>query len=324
MNRVLVPLELPPVALADSEFSLQTLTGETMGTSWTVKFLAEPRDLQHEVQNELNLVVEQMSTWLPGSDLSQFNRAPVGAWQTLPSEFLAVLDNALRIANYTDGAYDPTVGPLVNLWGFGPEGQRHSPPSLEQIEWARTRCGWKFLERDGQRLRKSADIYLDLSSIAKGFGVDQVARLLEREGITNYLVEVGGELRGFGTKPDGSPWWIDIERPSSEKSETIVALHGLSVATSGDYRKYFEAEGLRYSHTIDPRTGYPVRHNVASVTVLHKECMIADAISTALTVLGVDEGMDYAIRQDFAALFIERTASGFREHMSPALAVMLN
>lgn len=332
MNRVLVPLEINSVPPAEIGAVVHTLRGETMGTTWTVKFSGDamlPRtELWEGIQGELDRVVAQMSTWLPESDLSKFNRARAGYWRSIPVEFAKVLDYALFVATNTGGAYDPTVGPLVNLWGFGPEHSTSRVPRPAEIDTAKFRCGWDKISLDvvGCRARQTGDVYLDFSSIAKGFGVDLVAIYLQQQGLSSYLVEVGGELRGFGIKPDGQPWWVALEspHPADGETDTIVALHGLSVATSGNYRRYFNRNGVRYSHTIDPRTGYPVAHALASITVLHPECMVADALSTALTVLGPDEGMAYALENNLAVLFIEQRETGFAETMTPALAAMLD
>ncbi len=316
-----------------------------MGTSWSVK-LVRPGHLSLQqvhagIQRQLDQVVQQMSTWLDSSDISRFNRAPANSWHPLPKEFFKVLDYAVYTAQQSGGAYDPTVGPLVNLWGFGPGGSYDGPPQPEAIGQALARQGWRKLQLDRirQRVLQPGGMYLDLSSIAKGYGVDQVADYLQAQGVQSYLVEVGGELRGYGSKPDADPWWVALEQPpsasvkdqadsaSSQPQASIVALHGLAIATSGDYRRYFEQDGRRYSHTLDPRSGYPVQHAPASVTVLHASCMMADALATALTVLGVAEGLDYARDQNIAARFVSRTVSrtalGFEEQLSPAFAAML-
>jgi thiamine biosynthesis lipoprotein len=313
---------------------LQSLDGQTMGTTWSVKFVSEtaPEPLRQGIQQRLDQVVAQMSTWEASSDLSRFNQAPAGTWQVLPAEFYTVLSYAIDLAKDTAGAYDPTVGPLVNLWGFGPDKQRREAPDAAAIAAARERVGWQRVQLDPTQRRalQPGGIYVDLSSVAKGFGVDQVADYLDAAGITDYLVEVGGELRGRGRKPDGEAWQVAVQRPlendradDSVDAEYVLGLHDLAIATSGDYRHFFEDHGHRYSHTIDPRTGYPVEHELASVTVLHRDCMHADALATALTVLGADEGLEYARRHDFAALFIVRNGDRFEEHMTPAFAAAL-
>ena len=311
------------------------LQGATMGTTWSVKLVAtrglHPAEIRSGIEARLDRVVAQMSTWEPDSDLSRFNRAAAGRWHELRDECLTVLAHALEVAGDTGGAYDPTVGPLVDLWGFGPAPRRRTRPPADAIAAARARTGWERLTLDprGRRVRQPGGVSVDLSSIAKGFAVDQVAAHLRRLGVTSYLVEIGGELRGHGAKPDGTPWWVALERPPVSPGrgigagDLIVALHGLSVATSGDYRRFFEDGGRCYSHTIDPRTGCPVEHGLASVTVLHPECMIADALATALMVLGPAAGLAYARRRGLAALFVERGPRGVEEHMTPGFAAML-
>jgi thiamine biosynthesis lipoprotein len=334
MMRIVIPLEVRPVPPQAFQ-SVQTLHGGTMGTSWSAKFVgASDADflasMQRGVQSELDAVVDQMSTWRCDSHLSRFNRSVPGTWQDLPSEFFYVLDYALSLAERTDGAYDPTAGPLVNLWGFGPEQTRNFPPSKEEIEIARKRVGWNRVEfdRKGKRVLQTGGAYLDLSSIAKGFGVDQIAAYLKTRGIFSFLVEVGGELCGSGMKPDGQPWWVALETPTGSSTqtatETLVALHGLSVATSGDYQRYFYSGSTRYSHTIDPRSGYPICHSLASVTVIHSNCMVADALATALTVLGTEPGAAFAEKNDIAALFINRRGEGLEETITSSLTAMLS
>lgn len=330
MRRVAVPaLAAPPDAPAAGA-RVATLAGETMGTTWTVR-VAAPADcdfvaLRARIQHALDRVVAQMSTYLPASDLSRFNAAPAGAWLPLRGEFLAVLTAALVLARETDGAFDPTVGPLVDLWGFGPAGRRTEPPPATMIDAVAARVGWARVGLDAarQRARQPGGVRLDLSSIAKGFGVDEVADCLRDAGLPCHLVEVGGELRGAGTKPDGKPWWVALERPRADLPETVVALHGLSVATSGDYRRYFDSGGIRYAHTIDPRTGRPVTHGLVAATVLHPSCMQADALATALTVLGPQAGLDFACARGIAALFVARRGDGVVETMTPAFRAMLD
>lgn len=332
MRRVLVPHDVPSAPPAAAGGGVSSFRGATMGTTWSINLVAPKSlpllDALTGAQKELDRVVAQMSTWDADSDLSRFNRAPAGTWHVLPEEFFAVLTYALSVAEASGGAYDPTIGPLVNLWGFGPEPKRMTEPAAADLDAARARCGWRqmLLEPEGRRAFQPGGLYLDLSAVAKGFGVDQVARHLQKIGVGDFLIEVGGELRGAGTKPDGTPWWVALERPPSgalAPAETVAALHGLSIATSGDYRKFAEIDGHPLSHTIDPRTGRPVAGKPASVTVLDAECMRADALATAITVLGADEGMRFAERQGVAALSLMRTRHGFEERMTPAFAAML-
>jgi thiamine biosynthesis lipoprotein len=314
-----------------------------MGTTWSVKLVTDASKLpalEQAIQAELDLVVAQMSTWEPSSDLSRFNAAPAGSWHTLPPEFFSVLQVALQVARDSSGAYDPTAGALVNAWGFGPDHRYgeagFAAPDEARLETALAVCGWQRLDVDidTRRVRQPGGMYIDLSAIAKGFGVDQIARRLLQLGVDSFLVEVGGELRGEGVKPDGQPWWVALERPlpdahspamraASAESETTAALYGWSIATSGDYRRYFTANHTRYSHTIDPRNGRPIGNGLAAVTVLHRECMAADAWSTALGVLGAEEGSALANRLGLCALFVRREHGCLVETLSAPLAALL-
>lgn len=329
-RRALVPhlTALPPQPAADAV--VHRLAGKTMGTSWSVRVAAPARldlaRLQAGIQNQLDLVVRQMSTWAPHSTLSTINRARAGSVHALPPGLFYVLHAALEMARLSGGAFDPTAGALVNLWGFGPDGRIAAPPAAGEIARARARCGWDRLVLDtaGRSVTQPGGVYIDLSAIAKGYGVDQVARHLQGAGFRHWLVEVGGELRGAGMKPDGQPWWVALEAPDQHGRlpETVLALHELAVATSGDYRQGFVHEGALYSHTVDPRSGYPVRHRLASVTVLHRECMLADAYATALMVLGPEGGLSFARAQGLAARFITRAGNGYVETMTPAFAAL--
>ncbi|MFZ6874340.1 FAD:protein FMN transferase [Undibacterium sp. Di27W] len=333
MRRVFIPLDVAePQIPPDSAISL-TLSGDSMGTRWTVQLLCSPAHdaqvLQAGIEHELNQVIMQMSSWDPSSLLCTFNRAPLHGWHEVTPEFFRLVDYSLYLSQQTGGAYDITAGKLVDLWGFGPAGKRSNVPEPEAIQAALQAANWKSLELDHlhRRLRKTGDIALDLSSIAKGFALDQIARYLDAQDIHSYLIELGGELRGLGMKKDKSPWWIRIESPAGSNTldkEYLVALHGLSAATSGDYRQYFEEDGRRYSHTLDPRSGYPLANDLASVTVLHAECMVADALATALTVLGSSAGLEYANQHQIAALFLQRTATSYQEKISNALRTMLD
>lgn len=330
-------LVLWAVAAPAAAAELRRLDGRTMGTTWSVQLVlpstSSADELQRGIQAELDRVDGQMSTYKPQSELSRFNRAPAGSWRALPPEFFSVLQHALQLARDSDGAYDPTVGPLVNLWGFGPDQRPRQPPSPAAIAQAKARVGWWKLKLDpaGHRAWQPGGIYLDLSAVAKGYGVDQVARYLRRMGARTYLVEVGGELKAHGRKPDGSVWRVGIERPDaaagavSATDELIdtIALDNRAIATSGDYRHVFEDHGRFYSHHIDPRSGYPVPHEVASVSVLADDCMQADPLGTTLSVLGAERGMAYARGRGLAVLMIVRTADGFEQRMSPAFAASL-
>ena len=301
---------------------MAALAGETMGTTWAAKVVGGSDALAGGVQAVLDGVVAEMSHWQPGSDISRFNRATPRDWQSLPPAFSHVLAAALAVAEASGGAFDPAMGALADLWGFGPSGPREGIPEDEAIAEALARSGRATIEHDPRLLsaRRTARSQLDFSGIAKGYGVDAVAAHLLARGHEDFLIEVGGELRGAGVKPDGQPWWVELEAPPGSSVAAVrVALHGLSVATSGDYRRWFEHDGRRYAHTLDPRTGEPITNGVVSVSVLHAECIMADAWATALTVLG-PEGMVVAEREGLAVQMIV----GGGELLSPALAAMLD
>ncbi len=294
-----------------------------MGTTWSARVVGAPEGLATRIQAVLDHIVAEMSHWEPGSDLSRFNRSAPGRWQPLPPGFAHVLAAALAVAGRSGGAFDPAMGLLADLWGFGPAGRRAGIPSDAEIAAAMQVSGRAWIEQDGRRARRLASTALDFSGIAKGHGVDAVAEMLRSMELPDFLVEVGGELRGEGIKPGGQPWWVDVEPvPGSDLAPLRVALHGLSVATSGDYRRAFAHGGRIYAHTLDPRTGRPLDNHVASVSVLHPCCMLADAWATALTVLG-PEAMAVAEREELAVHMVTRRGEDFDEHLSPKLRTML-
>lgn len=324
--RIAIPDSLSPAAFhrRQSGAPVQACTGETMGTSWSARIVNAPADIAARIQAELDRVVAEMSHWDPASALSRFNRSEPGRWQPLAHGFARVLAAALDVAEKSEGAFDPAMGVLVDLWGFGPPGPRVGVPDAAEIAAARAISGRAHIEQDDRRARRSAPAALDFSGIAKGHGVDRVAEMLRSMELPDFLIEVGGELRGEGIKPDGQPWWVDLEPvPGSRLSPLRAALHGLSVATSGDYRRRFSHAGRAYAHTLDPRTGRPLENHVASVSVLHPCCMFADAWATALSVLG-PQGMAVAEREGLAAHMVVRDGAGFAEQLSPALRAMLD
>ena len=266
-----------------------------------------------------------MSTWEPASSLSRFNAAPAGHAQVLEPGFAAVLAYALALARDTGGAYDPTIGPLVNLGGCGPDGRRAAPPPAGAIAAARARVGWQRLHYDAatRTLRQPGGAYLDLSSIATGFGVDRVAAYLRAQDVADFLVELGGELRAAGRRPDGEPWRVGIERPDADDAGgapllASLVLQDMAIGSSGDFRNFFEQGGRRYSHHLDPRTGEPVTSRLASVTVLHPECIQADALAMAVTALGPEAGFAWAQARGLAVLMVLREDAGFVERTTPA------
>lgn len=339
MRRVLLPHYISD-AVPPERAVLHDLRGLSMGTSWSVRLAApvavDLASLQQGLQQQLDDVVAQMSHWEAGSDLGRFNRAPAGTRQVLPPAFFDVLSFALEVAHASGAAYNPCAGALVNLWGFGPSGrydqQGYVAPTPAQLAQACASIAQQTLAPDAatRSVCQPGAVQLDLSAVAKGYGVDRLAFYLQAQGYQHYLVEVGGELRGAGIKPDGQPWWVVLEQPpepdvAHAAQPIVLALHGLAVATSGDYRRYFEHHGQRYSHTIDPRTGWPISNALASVTVIHPQCMAADAWSTALTVLGPQAGLRLAEQQGLAARLLSRNGDGtYTETLSSAFRSMLD
>lgn len=293
-----------------------------MGTTWSARIVGDAASIAPDIQRALDRVVAQMSHWEQRSDLSRFNQSEPGRWQPLKPEFRTVLTAALALAQKSDGAFDPAMGALVDLWGFGPPGPMPVPSDAD-IASDFSEAGYHQVELDDARARRLSLARLDLSGIAKGYGVDAAAERIRGAGFPDFLIEVGGELRGEGIKPDGQPWWIDLEAVAGSRLAPLrVALHGLSVATSGDYRRSFMQDGKRYAHTIDPRTGRPLENGVASVTVLHASCMYADGWATALSVLGA-KGMALAEREGQLAHMVVREGTGFSEYISPALQSLI-
>ncbi|MDG2523070.1 FAD:protein FMN transferase [Caulobacter segnis] len=327
MNRVLVPhIAVAPERPAGS---LLSLGGETMGTTWSVKFVdngvASRADVDAVITERLDQVITEMSTWDHGSLVSRFNVAESGSWHDMPTAFAKVLACALDVAEASDGAFDPTVGGAVDLWGFGPKVVKEALPSPAESQEAAASIGWRRVVVDALgRLQQPGGLRLDFSGIAKGFAVDHIADGLKDLGAPSALIEIGGELYGYGVKPDAQPWWIELENaPEVEGGRFVVAACGLAAATSGDWRRRFRHAGAWYGHTLDPRTGRPVIDPAASVTVLHSSCMRADAEATAITVLGVQAGLDYAERRGLAAVIVSRSSTGYDEHMTSAFAAML-
>lgn len=329
-NQVLIPAHIQGAALARGE--ILGLAGQTMGTTWSLRWVAQvgapdrgaAATLGVHLQNRLDELVASLSHWLPDSELSRYNRACAQSWHAMSEDFFAVLSTALDVAGQTNGAFDPTLGALVAAWGFGPE-PRYSEgapiaPDAGHIDALRKQAGWHrlALDRTHRQVYQPGGISLDFSGIAKGYAVDQIAQLLEKQGVRHYLLEVGGELRAAGMKPDAQPWWVALELPPHEGigldfAPSVLALHELAVASSGDYLRCYFENGQRRAHTLDARTGQPLTNELAAVTVIHADCMLADAYATALMVLGVEAGLQLADRLGLAARFIERLPHGLRE-----------
>ncbi|KOO14619.1 thiamine biosynthesis lipoprotein [Vibrio xuii] len=308
------------------------LSGPTMGTTYNIKYIAaegqpSPQELQVEVDRLLEEVNDQMSTYRKDSELSRFNQSEsLEAFEVSP-QTATVVKEAIRLNGLTLGALDVTVGPLVNLWGFGPEARPEVVPTDAELSERKAMTGIQHLTADGNTLKKDIpNLYVDLSTIAKGWGVDVVADYIHSQGILNYMVEVGGEMRLKGLNREGVAWRIAIEKPSVEERsiQEIIEPGDMAVATSGDYRNYFERDGVRYSHIINPATGKPINHKVVSVTVLDASSMTADGLATGLMVLGEEKGMKIAEQNNIPVFMIVKTQDGFKEMASTAYKPFLN
>lgn len=321
-----VSLALAACSPADKVVSV---TGPTMGTSYHISWRGDGADeaaMQQAIDTRLAEINRSMSTYDPTSELSLINQGKTAVdgdgWIKVSDGLEEVLQDSLRIYARSEGLFDVTVGPLVNLWGFGPDASTDSVPDEAALDAAKAKVGFGALTLDAEqnRIRLAAPRYIDLSAIAKGWGVDDIASLLEKHGHNDYMVEIGGEIRTAGSKPDGEKWRIAIERPASSLQERSVELiiqpGNAAIATSGDYRNYFEQDGVRYSHTINPFTGRPITHKLASVTVVHEKCAMADGWATALNVAGPEKGMALAEANHLAVFMIVREGDTFIEKTS--------
>jgi thiamine biosynthesis lipoprotein len=304
------------------EFSF---TGKTMGTTYSVKIVEPEKSprllyLNTKIDSVLADINDKMSTYIPNSELSKFNKSIRTEWVSISADLAEVINTSLKISEESNGSFDITVGPLVNLWGFGPQKNDLEIPTKEEIDSLLKIIGYNFIELDryNLKLRKTIpDIYCDLSAIAKGYGVDKVGLFLESIGLNEYMVEIGGEVRTKGKNKNNERWTIGISTPSSNGLQKILGISDLSVATSGDYFNYYEVDGVRYSHTIDPKTGKPITHKLASVTVIHEKCEYADGYATAIDVLGPEAGYEFALKMELPIFMILRENNGFVEKMNP-------
>lgn len=314
------------------EPELYEFGGSSMGTTYSVRIVALPDNLLPQqvadrIQAELDGVEQAMSTYRPDSELSRLNQQPPDKPMQVSGDLFFVLQKSLDVWRRSQGAFDVTVGPLVNLWGFGPAARvDHVPDEQAQRDaWKRVGSDALVLYPDTRKVEKHKDLYLDLSAIAKGFGVDKVAQALEAMGIRRYMVEVGGEIRVGDRKAAGHPWRLAVEKPVAQMREVqqVIEAANLAMATSGDYRNYFEENGVRYSHTIDPRSGKPIRHKLVSATVIAPTCAEADAWATAMMVLGPDQALTVANTQNLAVYLLVKDGSGFVAKHSKGFAVFL-
>lgn len=332
---VFVPVDSgsAPPAVPQAGWPLHRFAGTSMGTHWSVQAYAPPdvaaARLQAAIEHELDRAIALFSHWHAHSELARCNAAPAGRWQFSPQAWTLIADS-LAWAEASGGAVDPTLGALVDLWGFGPAGPRPAQaplPAPGEIASAAQASGWQRVRADAatRQLHKPAGLQLDLGGIAKGWAVDQVSARLAREGARAHLVELGGELKARGLKPDLQPWWVELDHGAGGAGgpRSLLALVDGAVATSGDAQRHFEHGGQRYAHTIDGRTGWPMAHGVAAVTVLHAQAAQADAQATALTVMPPAQALAWAERQGLAALLTLRTEDGLQQRMSSAMAAML-
>ena len=331
--RTLIVVSIVAVACASespSNISRFTFRGSTMGTTYTVTFVektiseTQRANLRTVVFEILDEVDQMMSHYREDSELSRFNQSQSTSPFPVSDAMLDVIEEALEISHLTGGAFDVTVGPLVDAWGFGSSGPVEVAPNLSEIEVLRHEVGYQHIEmnRTTSMLRKRRPgVQINLSAIAKGYGVDRVALALADAGIRDYLVEVGGEVRAHGMSDEERPWRVAIERPVPGASAVhrVLKLTNSAVATSGEYRNFYDLQGVGVSHTIDPRSGFPVAHKLRSVSVVSSRCIFADGLATALEVLGPDEGYAIALENGWAALFIVEDKDGtLRDRSTPA------
>ncbi|WP_240776271.1 FAD:protein FMN transferase [Nitrincola alkalilacustris] len=310
------------------EQSNPRLEGQIYGTFWQVTLpgsFSEERiaELHTGIVEVLQQIDASMSTYRDDSELMRFNRLPAGEWMVLSKPLLDVLLLSQSVSESSDGAFDVTVGRLVNLWSFGPEQRPLAIPDEQELQQRLAQVGYQNLELDieGGRARKHSDCFVDLSGVAKGFAVDEVARWLKGQGLEHFLVNIGGDLLAGGEREAGQPWRIGVEVPHEglPAAHHVLPIRNMSVATSGDYRNFFEEDGQRFSHTIDPTTGWPIKHNLASVTVLTPDNASADAWATAFMVMGVERSLEVAQAEGIKLLLITRENGGWRSYISESM-----
>ncbi|MDM3884785.1 FAD:protein FMN transferase [Pseudomonas sp. BCRC 81390] len=305
--------------------TVERLGGPTMGSSYSIQYVREPggpapAQVQAAVEAILNGIDRHYSTYRGDSTVSQFNLLPANQCMALPPDMLELVAFGQHLAEQGDGAFDLTVEPLLDLWGFGPQARHMRVPDPQSLAQARQRVGYRHLYVQGQALCKDAPVQLDFNSIAAGHAVDLIAARLQAMGVASFVAEVTGELKAVGRKPDGSPWRIALELPREDRqiARQVIPLNGLSVSTSGDYRHYFEDNGRRYSHIFDARLGRPVQHDLAAVTVLDASALRADGYSTLLLILGPQRGWDFAMTHGLPAVLVTRAEGGFVSRATPA------
>jgi thiamine biosynthesis lipoprotein len=310
-----------------------SLNGATMGTTYHITIVIPPEvhlpsltKLQILIDKELLKINQLMSTYIPNSEISLFNQLSVDEWYPISGETLGVLNYSKSLSELSEGKFDITVSPLINLWGFGAKGEQAFPDD-DAIAQARAKVGWESLLIDDtmQRIKKQKPLTINLSAVAKGYGVDYITKILESKGINNYLVEIGGEIRVKGKNQRQLLWKIGVESPSLFQSgvQKVISVDNKSVATSGDYRNFFEKDGIRYSHTIDPYTGKPVVHNIASITVVADTAMEADGLATTLMVMGEEKALALATQLNIPIYILLYKNDTFSVSYSPSFSPYL-
>jgi len=318
---------------------LMEIRGLTMGTTFMVKIVkpeelksfspqTSKKEIRKDINNILQTINQKMSAFDQNSEISRFNRYRGTDWFRVSEDTAQVISESLKISEKSQGAFDITVGPLIDLWGFGPSQKMRKIPEIKQIELSLKKMGFKKIsvKKSPPAIRKEIpELECNLSAIAKGFGVDKIAEYLDEKGFLNFLVEIGGEVKTRGLNPDRKFWRLGIATPDETFSlQKVIQLKDNAMATSGDYRNYFEENGIRYSHTIDPTAGKPITHKLASVTVIHSSCMKADALATAISVLGPDKGFELALKENLAVFLLIRKENLFIEKMTPQFEEIFN
>lgn len=303
---------------------VEVLSGPTMGSTFTIKYVYNAKTpavdaVGVEVQSILDEVDRQMSTYRLDSDIARFNQSPINTCMQMPQPVLDLVQYGDELSRISDGAFDLTLGPLLNVWGFGPQARVKHVPSAEDIAQAKAKVGYQHVRVVNDQLCKDADVQVEFNSIAAGYTVDRISERFAALNIDSYMIEVTGELIAKGRKPDGSPWRIALEQPLGDGQRVIqrvLEIDGYGLNTSGDYRNYFEEDGVRFSHTIDPQEAAPIRHRLASVTVVDRSTLRADGLGTLLLVLGPERGLDFAEEHKIAAFFVMRDGEGFATQVS--------
>lgn len=318
------------LSACDQQPTLERLGGPTMGSSYSIQYVRNPGgpapdQVREAVEAILHEIDASYSTYRDDSVVSRFNQLPANQCLAIPQGMLELVTFGQHLADVSEGAFDLSVEPLLNLWGFGPQARQEQVPDPQALALARQRVGYRHLHIDGDRLCKDVALELDFNSIAAGHAVDLIAERLRAMGVDSFVAEATGELQAAGRKPDGSPWRIALELPREDRqiARQVIAIDGLSVSTSGDYRNYFEDNGRRYSHTFDARLGRPVAHGLAAVTVLDRSALIADGYSTLLLILGPERGWDFAVAHGIAAVLVTRVEGGFVSRSTPGFQRVL-